>query len=211
MIVNKNKQEVEDWFLTLRNNICESFEEIEKEFQHKTIKKKPGKFNKKRWKRLKNNKGGGGEMSIMKGRIFEKVGVNVSTVYGNFSKEFRKQIPGCEKSPKFWATGISLVAHLHSPFITAAHFNTRHIITSKSHRPIDHNIFPFRVIIYFLFPHPYMTTLYALFSFLEMDMLQSYNLNLKLYYKIPLYISTLHIYFHKNSLMYLKSPTYIIY
>jgi len=127
-----NKQNVEKWFKILRDQICESLEDIESKYQHKEIKKEPGKFSRKRWKRLKNNKGGGGEMSIMKGRIFEKVGVNISTVHGSFSKEFRKQIPGCEKSPKFWASGISFVAHLHSPFITAAHFNTRHIITSKS-------------------------------------------------------------------------------
>ena len=132
MLINKNKKQVTDWFATLRDQICESFIEIENQFEHKSIKKKPGTFIKKKWKRLKNNKGGGGEISLMKGRIFEKVGVNISTVYGSFSKEFKKQVPGCEKSPKFWATGISLVAHLHSPHITAAHFNTRHIITSKS-------------------------------------------------------------------------------
>ena len=129
----KEKKEVEEWFGYLRDLICESFENIEKEFQNKLIKKSPGKFKKKKWKRFKiNNKGGGGEISIMKGRIFEKVGVNISTVYGSFSKEFKKQIPGCEKKPNFWASGISLVAHLHSPFIPAVHLNTRHIITTKS-------------------------------------------------------------------------------
>ena len=112
--------------------MIKSFEEIEDQFQHKLVKNKPGRFIRKKWDRLKNNKGGGGEISMMKGRIFEKVGVNISTVYGSFSDEFRKQIPGCSKSPKFWASGISLVAHLHSPFITTAHLNTSHIITSKS-------------------------------------------------------------------------------
>ena len=129
MVIHKDKQKVEEWFKFLRNEICKTFEDIENKFKHSKIKNKPGKFKKKKWFR-KN--GGGGEMAIMKGRIFEKVGVNVSTVFGNFSKEFRNKIPGCKKSPKFWASGISLVAHLHSPYITAAHFNTRHIITSKS-------------------------------------------------------------------------------
>ena len=129
----KEKKEVEEWFRCLRESICQSFENIEKEFQNELIKKKPGKFERKKWKRFKTSKkGGGGEMSIMKGRIFEKVGINISTVFGSFSKEFRKQIPGCEKNPNFWASGISLVAHLHSPFIAAVHFNTRHIITTKS-------------------------------------------------------------------------------
>ena len=101
----KEKKEVEEWFRCLRESICQSFENIEKEFQNELIKKKPGKFERKKWKRFKTSKkGGGGEMSIMKGRIFEKVGINISTVFGSFSKEFRKQIPGCEKNPNFWGS-----------------------------------------------------------------------------------------------------------
>ena len=99
LVSTQNKKEVEEWFEHLRDLICDSFESIEKEYQNNLIKKKPGKFKKKKWKRFKiNNKGGGGEMAIMKGRIFEKVGVNISTVHGSFSKEFRKQVPGCKKN-----------------------------------------------------------------------------------------------------------------
>ena len=117
------KTTAEKWFSKLRDKICKEFEDIENSLSNKNS------FKIKNWKR---DGGGGGKMSIMKGNIFEKVGVNISTVYGKFSENFRSNIPGAEDDGKFWASGISVVSHPKNPFVPAAHMNTRLIVTSKT-------------------------------------------------------------------------------
>ena len=120
---NFKKEMAKGWFTDLRDEICVSFEDIEKNFSKDN---KKIIFEKKSWDR---DGGGGGTISLMKGNVFEKVGVNISTVYGEFSEEFRKQIPGAEKNGRFWATGISVVSHMCNPFIPATHMNTRLLVT----------------------------------------------------------------------------------
>jgi len=120
--IELKKKLASDWFISLRNEICETFETIE----NSSSNDKKISFQRKEWER---EGGGGGTISIMKGNVFEKVGVNISTVHGVFSKQFREQIPGAEKNGKFWASGISVVSHMLNPHVPAAHMNTRFLIT----------------------------------------------------------------------------------
>ena len=121
---------VAEWFEKLRDNICGQFETIESDAEDSPLSDQPsGHFELKNWTR---DGGGGGQISLMHGRVFEKVGVNISVVHGQFAKDFRAQIPGATDDGQFWAGGISLVAHPQNPFVPAAHMNTRFVITSKA-------------------------------------------------------------------------------
>ncbi len=125
--MDKQKKQASDWFRTLRDELCAALEAFEPNGQ---------RFQKKKWSRAEQHGSdedlGGGEMALLEGDVFEKAGVHISTVYGEFSENFRHQVEGADEDPRFWASGISVIIHPKNPHAPTAHMNTRMVVTTKN-------------------------------------------------------------------------------
>jgi coproporphyrinogen III oxidase len=133
--LDERKSRAQLAFESLQQDLCRAFERLESELPQTAplAERAAAGFLETPWRRQDHSgqDGGGGRMCMLKGRVFEKAGIHTSTVFGEFAPEFRKQIPGAEDDPRFWASGVSLIAHPQNPHVPAVHLNTRFVVTSK--------------------------------------------------------------------------------